>query len=85
MREAQYGVFLVVNRGTEGDRGKWKLDRGYVTFGELIAWLTREARGVNANVAVIGIDLLMRDRTSKTQRSGAKNSTKPPKTARRRV
>ena len=83
MRAAQYGIFLVVNRGAERDLTQWQVGGGEVLFGDLIAWLTQEAKGVSANVEVIGIDLVKRDPPSKRKRSRAKDSGKRPRTARR--
>jgi hypothetical protein len=76
MREAQYGVFLVVNRQLDSDRKTWQLARRRVGFGNLVDWLVREAKGVNPNVEVIGIDLVRRDQSRETKDFRSKKSGK---------
>lgn len=79
MREAQYGVFLVVNREVGRDKKSWQPMRKRVGFGGLIEWLALEAKGVNSNIKVIGIDLGKRDRAANTKRSSRTKSVKRSK------
>ena len=69
LREARYGIYLLVRRGAVNDRRDWRhaeLDRIF-NFSQLAAWLQEEAHTlVRANpsidgLAVIAIDLTRRD------------------------
>ena len=63
LREAQYGIFLLVNRGAEDDNKSWRSDRR-LTFSALVEWLKDESRTLLnehvQDVEVIGIDLMRR-------------------------
>ena len=63
LREARYGVFLLVNRGAKSDKKSWRSDRR-LTFPALIEWLEDEGRTLLnehvQDVEVIGIDLTRR-------------------------
>jgi hypothetical protein len=93
LRGARHGIFLVVNRGAEGDRKSWKLGRRAVDFDELIAALAAEASALLRasttmdGLEVIGIDLLRRavpDVLPKGKRGRAANKHTGSKTARPR-
>ena len=63
LREAHYGIFLLVNRGAEGDKKYWRPGKK-LSFSTLIQWL-RDESGTLLNehvqgVEVIGIDLTRR-------------------------
>lgn len=66
LRAARHGIFLVVNRGKDGDRKSWRIGRRTVDFENLIAALVTEAATLLAASAsmdgleVVGIDLLRR-------------------------
>ena len=92
MREAKHGVFLVVNRGAEGDAKTWSAGGEQMGFPELINWLQDEARSLvaaNATVEaidVIGIDLTIRDVVAveaAKKRAKKKASASTPKTAKK--
>ena len=63
MREARYGIFLVVNRGAKGDLQTWNPSGKRVGFAELVHWLSRRAEALlttRSNIdglQVVGIDL----------------------------
>lgn len=63
LREARYGIFLVVNRGAEGDKKSWRHD-GELKFPALVEWLKDESRALLnehvQDIEVIGIDLTKR-------------------------
>ena len=63
LHEARYGIFLLVNRGAEGDKKYWRHD-GKLSFSTLIQWLRDESRTLLnehvQGVEVIGIDLTKR-------------------------
>lgn len=67
MRDARYGVFLLVRRAAQADRKDWSLpDNVNADFADLLAWLSTEAGAlvrrhseVNA-LQIIGIDLTAR-------------------------
>ena len=63
LREARYGIFLVVNRDTEGNRKSWRHD-GELKFSALVEWLKDESRTLLnehvQDIEVIGIDLTRR-------------------------
>ena len=63
LREARYGIFLVVNRDTEGNRKSWRHD-GELKFPALVEWLKDESRALLnehvQDIEVIGIDLTRR-------------------------
>ena len=64
LREAQYGVFLLVNRGAVRDNKSWRHDDGKLSFSALVQWLKDESRTLLnehvQDVEVIGIDLTRR-------------------------
>ena len=66
LRAARHGIFLVVNRGAEGDRKSWRIGQRSVDFDGLIAALTAEAASLLGasttmdGLEVVGIDLLRR-------------------------
>ena len=73
LREAHYGIFLLVNRGAEGDKKYWRPGKK-LSFSTLIQWL-RDESGTLLNehvqgVEVIGIDLTKR--TGETTRKAKK-------------
>jgi hypothetical protein len=73
MREARYGVFLVVNRGGKKDQKQWTVDGKLVGFDKLVAWLQEEARGVAAgSVSVDGLDVVGIDLTRRSPATRAK-------------
>lgn len=64
LREAQYGIFLLVNRGAKRDKKKyWRSDRR-LSFSTLVEWLKNESRTLLnehvQDIEVIGIDLTRR-------------------------
>ena len=67
MREAHYGIFLLVNRGSENDRKRWRVDNRNRVFEDLIRCLREEAEKIVSSSAtirgleVLGIDLTKRD------------------------
>ena len=64
LREAQYGVFLLVNRGAVRDNKSWRHDDGKLSFSALVQWLKDESRTLLnehvQDIEVIGIDLTRR-------------------------
>ena len=76
LREAHYGIFLLVNRGAENDRRSWRPEgEGLADFPALIQWLKDESTTIlNTHeqvqeIKVIGIDLTNRTRASDENRS----------------
>ena len=69
MKEARFGIFLVVNRGSTKDTLSWGFSGKHRRpFPELLKWLAKEAVRLankhNANVQsleIVGIDLLKRN------------------------
>ena len=63
LREAHYGVFLLVNRGAVSDNKSWRHD-GKLSFSALVQWLKDESRTLLnehvQDIEVIGIDLTRR-------------------------
>ena len=63
LREAQYGIFLLVNRDGEGDRGYWQPNKR-LDFPALTQWLKDESKALLnehvQDIEVIGIDLTRR-------------------------
>lgn len=93
LRDARHGIFLVVNRGAEGDRKSWILGRRAVDFDGLIAALAAESSALLGasttmeGLEVVGIDLLRRavpDVLPKGKRGRAVNKRTGNKTARPR-
>ncbi len=76
LREACYGVFLLVNRGAEGDKKYWRHPKK-LSFSTLVQWLKDESRTLLnehvQDVEVIGIDLTRRTEkaTQKAKEAGA--------------
>ena len=79
LREAHYGVFLLVNRGAVSDNKSWRHD-GELSFSALVQWLKDESRTLLnehiQDVEVIGIALTRRTgevaRKAKKQERGHK-------------
>ena len=76
LREAHYGILLLVNRGVESDRQSWRPEgRGLVDFPALVQWLKDESTTIlNTHeqvqeIEVIGIDLTNRTRASDENRA----------------
>ncbi len=65
LREARYGIFLLVNRGADRDKKSWRHD-GNLSFSTLVQWLKDESRTLLnervQDIEVIGIDLTRRAR-----------------------
>ena len=65
LREACYGIFLLVNRGADRDKKSWRHD-GNLSFSTLVQWLKDESRTLLnervQDIEVIGIDLTRRAR-----------------------
>ena len=63
LHEAHYGIFLLVNRGEEGDRRYWQHSKR-LNFSALTQWLKDESRALLnehvQDIEVIGIDLTKR-------------------------
>ena len=63
LREARYGIFLLVNRGADRDKKSWRHD-GNLSFSTLVQWLKDESRTLLnehvQDIEVIGIDLTRR-------------------------
>lgn len=86
MMESKFGVFLVVNRGSEKDAKSWTISgRRKQTFDQLIKWLSTEAARLSKKhktqvqaISVIGIDLLKRNSGKIVQKAAQKR--KPRKT-----
>ena len=88
LRAARHGIFLVVNRGGEGNRKRWKIGPRSVDFDGLIAALAVEARALlrasttMEGLEVVGIDLLhragpdVRPRETRRRRAGKRTGVK---------
>lgn len=68
MREAQYGIFLLINRGAQGDKKTWAIGKKKSDFSGLVQWLKnktcpliRKHKQVQG-LEVIGIDLMLREK-----------------------
>ena len=73
MREARFGVFLVVNRAGKKDRKQWTLGGKRADFDRLVAWLQDEARGLVANSpSIAGLDAVAIDLTKRSAPSRTK-------------
>ena len=63
LREVRYGIFLLVDRGGEGDRRYWQHSKR-LNFSALTQWLKDESRALLnehvQDIEVIGIDLTKR-------------------------
>jgi hypothetical protein len=83
MREAKYGVFLVVNRGGKKDQKQWTVDGKRVAFDKLTEWLQQEARGLAATspsiegLEVVGIDLTRRSPATRLKAAASKRAGGP--------
>lgn len=93
MREARYGILLVVNRGAKGDLKTWSLSGKRVDFSKLIDWLSKEAKAFLAKkssidgLQIVGIDLRARDRSRQekaSRRKHPKERGKPSKNKKKR-
>ena len=64
LREAQYGIFLLVNRGAKRDKKKYWRSNRRLSFSTLVEWLKNESRTLLnehvQDIEVIGIDLTRR-------------------------
>lgn len=76
LREARFGIFLVVRRGNDAleDKSRWFLNaagaRRSLTFSQLIAWLQQESiQLVRTNPTVDGLEVLGIDLTLRRQES----------------
>ena len=78
MREARYGIFLVVNRGAKGDLQTWNPSGKRVGFAQLLEWLSGRAQALRVKSAnidgleVVGIDLLKRESSRRQQADARK-------------
>jgi hypothetical protein len=76
MKEAHYGVFLLVNRGANVDRKTWKHSNKTCGFFELVEWLGGQARGLAISYSiggleVVGINLVRRDQDAVNRKSSS--------------
>jgi hypothetical protein len=93
LREARYGVFLLVRRGARGDRTRWAIrDKGKVDFADLLAWLSTEAASLIRQhpevkaLQVVGIDLTVRSASRAVLSSvQTRNTSRKKKPARRAI
>lgn len=84
LRAARHGVFLVVNRGADGDNKQWVVDGNRVDFAGVVSWLAAEAKTLVVRsttiqgLEVIGIDLLKRDSSISKKTKPMRQSTAAP-------
>ena len=70
MRDAKFGIFLLVNRGGKSERKRWRINEKLLNFQSLLVCLSDEARKVVKStsriegLAVVGFDLMVRDQSA---------------------
>jgi hypothetical protein len=99
MREAHYGVLLLVRRGAQYDRNQWSIPgKDNADFADLLAWLSTEAGSLVAQhrevkaLQVVGIDLTARatahpalPRAKPSTRAGKNKAPTPARRAQSRT
>jgi hypothetical protein len=97
MRESNYGIFLLVNRGGSNDGRRWRIDGRLVGLSELEQWLRKQAKGFQrrsssvADLEVMSIDLLKlgsAKRAARSDKAGAmkgSNRNAPGSRAKKKV
>ena len=91
MREAHYGVFLLVRRGAQGDRKQWSIpEKSDANFLDLVTWLSAEAASLVSQhpevkaLEVVGIDLTARSASPRAPEKSV-SSTRKKSAGRERV